>query len=115
MAESAGLLRIDARMRVLRKVQGPALLECDFTLFGRTRIRDLHRACFELQPCSLSLTHQPSATTHSPAVTDGSAPITVASPRCPGVFIRSTQKAAFVVVNRGLRPTKSHENRGTPA
>src|ERR1700737_2545494 len=40
-------------------------------------------------PCSLSLTHQPSATSHSPAVTEGNDdPTTVVSARCPFVFTR---------------------------
>jgi len=32
-------------------------------------------------PCSLFLTHQPPATSHSPAVTEGSDPMTVVSSR----------------------------------
>ena len=43
-------------------------------------------------PCSLSLTHQPSALSHSPAVTEGSDPTTVVSSRCPRAFTRRTQK-----------------------
>jgi hypothetical protein len=41
---------------------------------------------------TLSLTHQPSATSHSPAVTEGNDPETVVSSRCPFVFTRRTQK-----------------------
>src|ERR1700730_7497331 len=44
------------------------------------------------RPCSLSLTHQPSALSHSPAGTEGSDPTTVVSSRCPRAFTRSTQK-----------------------
>src|ERR1035437_1825658 len=41
------------------------------------------------RPCSLSLTHQPSAVSHSPALTDGNEPRTVTSSRCPWTFTRS--------------------------
>src|SRR6516165_5714767 len=44
------------------------------------------------RPCSLSLTHQPSAASHSPAVADGREPTTVTSSRCPSTFTRRTQK-----------------------
>jgi hypothetical protein len=43
-------------------------------------------------PCSLSLTHQPLATSHPPAVTEGRDPMTVVSSRCPCVFTRRMQK-----------------------
>jgi hypothetical protein len=43
-------------------------------------------------PCALSLTHQPSALSHSPAVTEGSDPMTVVSSRCPRTLTRRTQK-----------------------
>ena len=57
-------------------------------------------------PCSLSLTHQPSATSHSPAVTEGRDPITVVSSRCLGVFTRRTQKPFSLLwkVTRSIRP-----------
>src|SRR5437899_12607570 len=57
-------------------------------------------------PCSLSLTHQPSATSHSPAVTEGSDPMTVVSSRCAGVFTRRTQKplSSLWNVTRSIRP-----------
>ena len=49
-------------------------------------------------PCSLSLTHQPSALSHSPAVTEGSDPTTVVSSRCPLCFYAEDTEAAFFVV-----------------
>jgi hypothetical protein len=49
-------------------------------------------------PCSLSLTHQPSATSHSPAVTEGSDPMSVVSFRCPGVLTRRTRDTVLAVV-----------------
>src|SRR5271157_6597841 len=57
-------------------------------------------------PCSLSLTHQPSALSHSPAVTEGSDPMTVVSSRCPRAFTRSTQKplSSLWNVTRSIRP-----------
>ena len=57
-------------------------------------------------PCSLSLTHQPSVTSHSPAVTEGSDPTTVTSSRCPGAFTRSTQKplSSLWKVTRSISP-----------
>src|SRR5438876_7143384 len=57
-------------------------------------------------PCSLSLTHQPSATSHSPAVTEGNDPMTVVSSRCPGIFTRRTQKplSSLWKVTRSIRP-----------
>src|SRR6516165_2479852 len=60
-------------------------------------------------PCSLSLTHQPSASSHSPAVTEGSDPRTVTSSRCPLTFTRSTQKplSALWKVTRSIRPETS--------
>src|ERR1035437_3709725 len=42
------------------------------------------------RPCSLSRTHQPSAVSHSPALTDGNEPRTVTSSRCPWTFTRRT-------------------------
>ena len=57
-------------------------------------------------PCSLSLTHQPSALSHSPAVTEGSDPTTVVSSRCPRAFTRRTQKplSSLWKVTRSIRP-----------
>jgi hypothetical protein len=57
-------------------------------------------------PCSLSLTHQPSATSQFPAVTEGSDPITVVSSRCPRAFTRSTQKplSSLWKVTRSITP-----------
>src|SRR5579864_342921 len=57
-------------------------------------------------PCSLSLTHQPSALSHSPAVTEGSDPTTVVSTRCPRVFTRRTQKplSSLWKVTRSISP-----------
>jgi hypothetical protein len=58
------------------------------------------------RPCSLSLTHQPSALSHSPAVTEGSDPTTVVSSRCPRAFTRRTQKplSSLWKVTRSIRP-----------
>src|SRR5664279_2934705 len=60
-------------------------------------------------PCSLSLTHWPSATSHSPAFTDGSDPMAVVSSRCPLTFTRSTQKPLSPLwkVTRSIRPESS--------
>src|SRR5438094_9898853 len=57
-------------------------------------------------PCSLSLTHQPSALSHSPAVTEGSDPTTVVSSRCPRPFTRRTQKplSSLWKVTRSISP-----------
>src|SRR6266516_3752757 len=57
-------------------------------------------------PCSLSLTHQPSALSHSPAVTEGSDPMTVVSSRCPRAFTRRTQNPLSVLwkVTRSITP-----------
>jgi hypothetical protein len=57
-------------------------------------------------PCSLSLTHQPSATSHSPAVTEGNDPTTVVSSRCPFVVTRRTQKplSSLWKVTRSMTP-----------
>src|SRR5207253_4349659 len=57
-------------------------------------------------PCSLSLTHQPSALSHSPAVTEGSDPMTVVSSRCPRAFTRRTQKplSSLWKVTRSISP-----------
>ena len=57
-------------------------------------------------PCSLSLTHQPSALSHSPAVTEGSDPTTVVSSRCPRAFTRRTQKplSSLWKVTRSITP-----------
>src|SRR5450759_4043504 len=57
-------------------------------------------------PCSLSLTHQPSALSHSPAVTEGSDPMTVVSSRCPRAFTRRTQKplSSLWKVTRSMTP-----------
>ena len=57
-------------------------------------------------PCSLSLTHQPSALNHSPAVTEGSDPTTVVSSRCPRAFTRRTQKplSSLWKVTRSISP-----------
>src|SRR5438477_6278948 len=57
-------------------------------------------------PCSLSLTHQPSALSHSPAVTEGSDPTTVVSSCCPRAFTRSTQKplSSLWKVTRSITP-----------
>src|SRR2546426_12669300 len=57
-------------------------------------------------PCSLSLIHQPSALSHSPAVTEGSDPTTVVSSRCPRAFTRRTQKplSSLWKVTRSIRP-----------
>jgi len=49
-------------------------------------------------PCSLSLTHWPSATSHSPAVTEGNDPMTVVSSRFPFVFNAQDAETAFVAV-----------------
>src|SRR5215469_3089251 len=58
------------------------------------------------RPCSLSLTHQPLAVSHSPAVTDGSEPTTVTSSRCPFAFTRRTQKplSSLWKVTRSIKP-----------
>src|SRR5262252_8674674 len=60
-------------------------------------------------PCSLSLTHQPSASSHSPADTEGRDPSTVTSLRCPLTFTRSTQKpfSSLWKVTRSIRPETS--------
>src|ERR1700687_1604844 len=60
-------------------------------------------------PCSLSLTHQPSAASHSPAVTEGSDPMTVVSSRCPRALTRRTQKplSSLWKVTRSIRPETS--------
>ena len=57
-------------------------------------------------PCSLSLTHQPSALSHSPALTDGSDPMIVVSSRCPRAFTRRTQKplSSLWKVTRSISP-----------
>src|ERR1700687_398020 len=57
-------------------------------------------------PCSLSLTHQPSAASHSPAVTEGNDPTTVVSSRCPCVVRGSTQKpfSSLWKVTRSMTP-----------
>src|SRR5438552_1753357 len=57
-------------------------------------------------PCSLSRIHQPSALSHSPAVTEGSDPTTVVSSRCPRAFTRRTQKplSSLWKVTRSIRP-----------
>ena len=49
-------------------------------------------------PCSLSLTHWPSALSHSPAVTEGNDPMTVVSSRCPFVLIAEDTEAIFFVM-----------------
>ena len=56
--------------------------------------------------CSLSLTHQPSALSHSPAVTEGSDPMTVVSSRYPFLFTRRTQKplSSLWKVTRSITP-----------
>ncbi len=58
------------------------------------------------RPCSLSLTHQPSAVSHSPAATEGSDPTTVVSSRCPRAFTRRTQNplSSLWQVTRSIRP-----------
>jgi len=73
------------------------------TVVGGTVFTVLALNC---SPCSLSLTHQPSATSHSPAVTEGSDPMTVVSSRCPGVFTRRTQKpfSSLWKVTRSITP-----------
>jgi hypothetical protein len=57
-------------------------------------------------PCSLSLTHQPAALSHSPAVTEGSDPMTVISSRCPRALTRRTQKplSSLWKVTRSITP-----------
>jgi hypothetical protein len=57
-------------------------------------------------PCSLSLTHQPSAASHSPAVTDAKEPTTVTSSLCPLTFTRKTQKplSSLWKVTRSINP-----------
>src|ERR1017187_8476243 len=57
-------------------------------------------------PCSLSLTQQPSALSHSPAVTEGSEPTTVVSSRCPRGFTRRTEKplSSLWKVTRSISP-----------
>src|SRR6516165_4937419 len=50
------------------------------------------------RPCSLSLTHQPSAASHSPAVADGREPTTVTSSSCPFAFHLQDAEAALVAV-----------------
>src|SRR5215469_5928510 len=64
---------------------------------------------FNWSPCSLSLTHQPSASSHSPAVTVGRDPTTVTSSRCPLTFTRSTQKpfSSLWKVTRSIKPETS--------
>ena len=63
-------------------------------------------AALNCSPCSLSLTHQPSATSHSPAVTEGNDPTTVVSSLCPCVLTRRTQKplSSLWKVTRSIRP-----------
>src|ERR1017187_6374147 len=60
-------------------------------------------------PCSLSLTHQPSALSHSPAVTEGNDPTTVVSSRCPRAITRKTQKplSSLWKVTRSITPEMS--------
>ena len=55
--------------------------------------------------CSLC-SHQPSALSHSPAVTEGSDPTTVVSSRCPRAFTRRTQKPLSLLwnVTRSITP-----------
>src|SRR5438094_7125182 len=64
------------------------------------------RVALDCSPCSLSLTHQPSALSHSPAVTEGRDPTTVVSSRCPRAFTRSTQKplSSLWKVTRSITP-----------
>ena len=57
-------------------------------LFGGTAFKTL---ALNWSPCSLSRTHQPSAVSHSPALTDGYETRTVISSRCPRTFTRSTE------------------------
>lgn len=57
-------------------------------MVGGTVFRLLVLNC---SPCCLSLTQQPSATSHSPAMAEGSDLITVVSSRCLGTLTRSTQ------------------------
>jgi hypothetical protein len=63
-------------------------------------------AALNCSPCSLSLTHQPSATSHSPAVTAGNDPTTVISSLCPCALTRRTQKplSSLWKVTRSIRP-----------
>src|SRR5205823_9149383 len=63
-------------------------------------------AALNCSPCSLSLTHQPSAVSHSPAVTDGREPTTVTSSGCPFTFTRRTQKplSSLWKVTRSMSP-----------
>src|ERR1039457_1499166 len=58
------------------------------------------------RPCSLSLTPQPSALSHSPAVPEGTEPMTVVSSRCPRAFTRRTQKplSSLWKVTRSISP-----------
>ena len=74
-----------------------------FGVVGGTVFRVVALNC---SPCSLSLTHQPSALSHSPALTDGREPTTVTSSRCPRAFTRRTQKplSSLWKVTRSINP-----------
>src|SRR6202047_5061516 len=64
-------------------------------------------------PCSLSLTHQPPATSHSPAVTEDSDPMTAVSSRwnlC--LQAQGTEAALFVVKGDALDQTGDFLGRG---
>src|ERR1019366_614771 len=62
-------------------------------------------------PCSLSRTHQPSAVSHSPALTEGNDPRTVTSSRCPRTFTRSTANplSSLKNVTRSTSPAISSD------
>src|ERR1700741_787948 len=81
----------------------PRYLSIPSAVVGGTVLKVVALNC---RPCSLSLTHQPSAANHSPAVTDGKEPTTVPSFRCPFAFPRRTQKplSSLWKVTRSIRP-----------
>ncbi len=55
-------------------------------------------------PCSRSLTHQPSALSHSPAVTEGSDPTTVGSCRAAFAFVSRTRNPPSSLWTRWTMP-----------
>jgi hypothetical protein len=70
-------------------------------------------AALNCSPCSLSLTHQPSATSHSPAVTEGSDPTTVVPPPPPCLYAQDAETAVVVVESDPLDYTGDFLGRGS--
>ena len=59
------------------------------------------------RPYSLSRNQVPSAVIHSPGLTEGNAPTTVTTSRCPEAFTRRTQKpeSSLKYVTRSMSPS----------